>query len=82
MNDEAGTYRDALQTVLDNIIFSMLLSLRLLLLPGLPQWWARVGEAAAAFKKHMLRMLLEETKLLKEGLRGSGSLITSFVRAL
>jgi hypothetical protein len=80
--DEARSYREALQTVLDNAIFLMLVPPRLLLLPLLPRSWKRLGTAAADFKQFMLRMLDEETSLLKEGKTGTGSLMTSFVRAL
>jgi cytochrome P450 len=80
--DEARTYRDALQTVLDNAIFLMLVPPRLLLLPLLPRSWARIGKAAADFKQYMMHMLDEETSLLERGKTGTGSLMTSFVRAL
>lgn len=79
---EAGTYRDALQTVLDNAIFLMLVPPRLLQLPLLPRSWARIGKAAADFKRYMIRMLDEESALLSHGKPGTGSLMTSFVRAL
>jgi hypothetical protein len=68
--------------VLDNAIFLMLVPPRLLLLPLLPKSWARIGKAAADFKQHMMRMLDEETSLLERGKTGTGSLMTSFVRAL
>jgi cytochrome P450 len=80
--DEARTYRDALQTVLDNAIFLMLVPPRLLLLPLLPKSWARIGKAAADFKQYMIHMLEEEASLLERGKTGTGSLMTSFVRAL
>jgi cytochrome P450 len=80
--DEARTYRDALQTVLDNAIFLMLVPPRLLLFPFLPRSWARIGKAAADFKQYMMHMLDEETSLLERGKTGTGSLMTSFVRAL
>lgn len=80
--DEARTYRDALQTVLDNAIFLMLVPPRLLLLPLLPRSWAHVGKAAAEFKQYMRHMLDEENSLLNRGEMGTGSLMTSFVRAL
>lgn len=79
--DEPGSYRDALQTVLDNAILLMLIPRRLLQLP-FPQSWARVGRAAADFKQYMVDMLDEETSLLHEGKSGTGTLMTSFVRAL
>lgn len=81
-SDEAQIYRDALQTVLDNAIFLMLVPPRLLLLPLLPRSWARIGKAAADFRIYMLHMLSEETKLLNQGGKGTGSLMTSLVRAL
>lgn len=80
--EEVRTYRDALQTVLDNAILLMLLPPRLLRLPLLPRSWARIGEAAADFKQYMMRMLDEETSLINQGKVGTGSLMTSFVRAL
>lgn len=79
--DEAKTYRSALQTVLDNAIFLMVVPRRLLQFP-LPRSWARIGIAAAEFKSYMMDMLREETALLKRGEPGTGSLMTSFVRAL
>ena len=81
-NDEAQTYRTALQTVLDNAIFLMLVPPRLLLLPFLPKSWVRIGNAAKDFKNYMILMLDEETSLLSRGEKGTGSLMTSLVRAL
>jgi cytochrome P450 len=74
-----GTYRDALQTLLDDAIFLMLIPHQLLLLP---RSWARIGKVAADFKQYMRHMLDEETSLLQRGKTGTGSLMTSFVRAL
>lgn len=80
--DETGSYRDALQTVLDNAIFLMLVPPRVLQLPLLPKSWVRIGKAAADFKRYMIHMLDEESSLVGQGKTGSGSLMTSFVRAL
>lgn len=80
--EETGSYRDALQTVLDNAIFLMLVPPRLLQLPLLPKSWVRIGKAAADFKRYMIHMLDEESSLVGQGKTGSGSLMTSFVRAL
>ena len=79
---EARTYRDALQTVLDNTILLMIAPPRLLRLPFLPKSWERLGKAAAEFKRYMKQMLDEESSLLDRGEKGTGSLMTSFVRAL
>ncbi|KAF7931659.1 uncharacterized protein EAE98_004395 [Botrytis deweyae] len=80
--DEAGSYRDALQTVLDNVILIMFIPFRYLCLPFMPKSWRLVGKAATDFKVYMENMLDEESTLLKEGKVGSGTLMTSFVRAL
>ena len=81
-NDQSRSYRDALQTVLDNAIPLMLVSQRLLAFPLLPRSWVRIGEAAREFKQYMMEMLDEEKPLLAQGRTGTGSLMTSFVRAL
>ena len=81
-NDRSRSYRDSLQTVLDNAILLMLIPHRLLAFPLLPRSWARIGEAAGEFKQYMVEMLDEEKSLLAQGRTGTGSLMTSFVRAL
>ncbi|KAK6605674.1 hypothetical protein H4I95_05480 [Botrytis cinerea] len=43
---------------------------------------ARVGRAAADFKKYMENVLDEESSSLKEGKAGNGTLMASLVRAL
>ena len=81
-SDEAQSYRKALQTVLDNAIIVMLVPPRLLLLPFLPKSWLLIGNAAKDFKKYMAQMLDEESSLLSRSEPGTGSLMTSLVRAL
>ncbi|KUJ14432.1 cytochrome P450 [Mollisia scopiformis] len=76
------SYRDALQKVLDNVVLLMLVSPKVLQLPFMPKSWTQVGRAAVDFKVHMEDMLNEETQLFEEGKMGSGTLMTSFVRAL
>lgn len=73
---ETGSYRDALQTVLDNAIFLMLVPPRMLQLPLLPKSWVRIGKAAADLKRYMIHILDEESSLVGQGRTGSGSLIT------
>ena len=79
---EVRTYRDALEIVLDNALLLMIVPPRMLLLPLLPKAWARIGKSAADFKRYMMHMLDEETSLLHQGKPGTGSLMTSLVRAL
>lgn len=78
----ASSYRDALSTVLDNAILLMLIPRRYLSLPLIPQSLQRIGKAAESFKKHMERMLVDETAAHKQGRTGVGGLMTSFVKAL
>ena len=79
---QINTYRDALQTVLDSAVFLMLVPPKLLKLPFLPRSWRQIGQAAADFKQYMLQMLDAETQLLQQGSKGTGNLITSFLKAL
>lgn len=78
----ASSYRDALSTVLDNAILLMLIPRWYLSLPFVPQSLQRIGKAAEGFKKHMERMLVDETAAHKQGRTGAGGLMTSFVKAL
>ncbi|KAI1775345.1 putative cytochrome P450 [Hypoxylon cercidicola] len=77
--DEIGSYRDSLQTVLDNIILLMLVPFRVLRM--MPGNWARIGNAGISFKRHMVKMLDDETNALNQGQPGSGGIMASFVRA-
>ena len=80
--DGTGSYRDSLQMVLDNAILLMLMPPWLLRFPAMPRSWARLGKAAAEFKRYMVDMLDQETSLMKRGEKGTGSLMSSLVRAL
>lgn len=48
---EASSYRDALQTVLDNAILIMIVPYKYLRVSFIPKKLARVGDAARVFKK-------------------------------
>lgn len=76
------SYRDALQIVLDNVIILMLIPPRHLAYPWLPTFLRKIGSAAQDFKTHMVKMLDEENRLMNQGEEGTGSLMTSFIRAL
>ncbi|GAB1197740.1 hypothetical protein APSETT444_007043 [Aspergillus pseudonomiae] len=76
------SYRDALQTVLDNAILLMIMPRRFLSFSFAPESWQRLAKAAMEFKQHMVRMLDEEVQAFNEGKAGSGGLMTSFVRAM
>lgn len=76
------SYRDALQLVLDNAILVMVVGRKHLLYSWLPAWVQRIGKAAEDFQKHMERMLDEEMAVMNRGDKGTGTIMTSFVRAL
>lgn len=80
-SDADLSYRDALQIILDNALLLFILQPRLLSSRYLPIAWQRVGKAASAFKAYMRQMLDEEMRSLEQGAKGSGSLMTSLVRA-
>ncbi|KAJ6032348.1 cytochrome P450 [Penicillium herquei] len=80
--DGPASYRDSLQTILDNAILLMVAPRNLLSMPFAPKSWQVLGKAAKDFKNHMLTMLHDETKALNEGKPGSGSLMTTLVRAM
>jgi hypothetical protein len=78
----ASSYRDALSTVLDNVILLMLVPYRYLSLPFLPESIRNIGRAGGSFKKHMERISKDEFAALERGNEGAGSLITSLTKAL
>ncbi|KAJ5274063.1 hypothetical protein N7478_009188 [Penicillium angulare] len=80
--DGPANYRDSLQIILDNAILLMVAPRNLLSLPFAPKSWQVLGRAAKEFKGHMLTMLNDETRALNEGKLGSGSLMTTLVRAM
>ncbi|ROV97578.1 hypothetical protein VSDG_04593 [Cytospora chrysosperma] len=81
-HDEAGSYRDALQTVLDNAILIMIIPYRYLRGSLVPKKLVRIGDAARSFKKHMVKMLEDETSALRDNEPGSGGIMSALVRAL
>lgn len=80
--DESYSYRDALQMVLDNAILVMVLGRKHLLYSWLPAWIRGIGKAADDFQRHMEKMLDDEMGVLNRGEKGTGTIMTSFVRAL
>ncbi|KAJ5732792.1 cytochrome P450 monooxygenase [Penicillium malachiteum] len=81
-SQDPANYRDALQMVLDHCIMLMVIPRKWLSLPFAPSSWHKVAKASERFQQHMTRMLDEEVKALNEGKAGSGSMMTSFVRAM
>ncbi|KAJ5707149.1 cytochrome P450 [Penicillium malachiteum] len=81
-SQDPSNYRDALQMVLDHCIMLMVIPRKWLSLSFAPSSWQKVARASERFQQHMKRMLDEEVKALNEGKAGSGSMMTSFVRAM
>lgn len=80
--DDNSSYRSTLATVLDNAILLMLIPYQYMKGSFVPKKLVKVGDAARAFKGHMINMLDQETKALREKKSGSGGMMSSFVRAL
>jgi cytochrome P450 len=80
--DGRFSYRDALQIVLDKAILILMIPRKHLKYSWLPASIQRVGKAAEDFAIHMQEMVNGEMATLNQGNKGSGSLITAFVKAL
>jgi cytochrome P450 len=80
--NEDFSYRDALQMVLDHAILVMVVGRKHLVYSWLPEWVRRIGKAADDFQKHMEKMLEDELASLNRGEKGTGTIMTNFVRAL
>ncbi|KND88646.1 Cytochrome P450 4V2 [Tolypocladium ophioglossoides CBS 100239] len=76
------SYRDTLQTVIENAILLMIVPYHLLLGTRVPKRLAKAGHAAASFKSILLNVLAEETAALDDHAPGRGGLLTPLVRAL
>ncbi|KAK4182280.1 cytochrome P450 [Podospora australis] len=80
--DEANTYRDSLQKVLDNCIALMIFPYRYLTLSWVPKSFQEIGKASLTFKQHMQKMIGDETETVRQTKTGSGGLMTGFFHAL
>ncbi|PYI23590.1 cytochrome P450 [Aspergillus violaceofuscus CBS 115571] len=79
-SQEARSYGDSLNLVMENSFLIMLIPPWILKLPVLPSWCRRVGEAVEIFKQHMLTMFNVEKSLLEKGEPGTGTLMSSLIR--
>ncbi|MCJ1357551.1 MAG: hypothetical protein MMC33_007547, partial [Icmadophila ericetorum] len=78
---EARSYRQSLAIVLDNALFMMLAPPSMLSMPFVPKLWAVIEQATLEFRNYVMEMLNHEKSLLKDGEPGTGTLMTSLVRA-
>ncbi|PYH85407.1 putative cytochrome P450 [Aspergillus uvarum CBS 121591] len=79
-SQEARSYGESLNLVMENSFSIMLIPPWILKLPVLPSWCRRVGEAVEIFKQHMLTMFNVEKSLLEKGEPGTGTLMSSLIR--
>ncbi len=79
---DGNNYRDSLKTLLDNVILTLVIPYRYLMLPFMPASWQKVGHAGHAFETIVQTMVEEETETIRKGNPGSGGLVTSFVKSL
>ena len=78
---ESRSYQEALTIILKNVLLIMVVPPNLLFLPFVPKSWAVIGQATSEFKNYVTEMLNHERSLLKDGKPGTGTLMTSLVRA-
>lgn len=78
---EPRSYQEALSIILENTLLIMVTPPKLLFLPFVPKSWAVIGQAISEFKNYITEMLNHEMSLLKDGKSGTGTLMTSLVRA-
>ncbi|KAI1214484.1 cytochrome P450 [Annulohypoxylon truncatum] len=75
------SYKDSLQTILENCVLIMALGTKFLENPWLPQGLRRLNEACNAFQKYMTDLYEEEKQAFAEGRTSGRNLMSSLVRA-
>lgn len=82
VGEATQNYRDALATVLDNVILIMLVPLPYLKSALAPKSWAKIGEAADTFQGYMRQMVKDEQDFMVGNKSGSGAgIMTAFLHA-
>ncbi|KAI9718838.1 MAG: hypothetical protein M1828_006527 [Chrysothrix sp. TS-e1954] len=77
----ATSYKESLQTILDNCILLMVLGRRFLSKSWLPTKWKRLHQATMTFENYMTDVYEDEKRSLLESKPGAGNLMTSLVRS-
>ena len=77
----ATSYKESLQTILDNCILLMVLGQEFLSRPWLPSKLKKMHKATMTFKRYMAEMYEEEKTSMAEGIPGGGNLMTSLIRS-
>jgi hypothetical protein len=76
--DVATSYKESLQTILDNCMLLLVLGQSFLLKSWLPN---KLHQATVTFKRYMTEVYEDEKQLIANGSPGNGNLMTSLVRA-
>ena len=77
----SASYKDSLQTILENCVLIMALGTKFLAKPWLPRKLRRLHEACVSFRKYMTDLYEEEKAAVAEGRSTDKNLMTSLVRA-
>lgn len=77
----ATTYKESLQTILDNCVLLMVLGQRFLAKTWLPEKLKRLHQATFTFKKYMAEVYEEEKRSIAMGQPSGRNLMTSLIRA-
>ncbi|KAL2049437.1 hypothetical protein ABVK25_010341 [Lepraria finkii] len=79
--DVATSYKESLQTILDNCILLMVLGQDFLSQSWLPKRLRKLHQATLTFKQYMTEVYEEEKKCIADRKPGDGNLMTSLIRA-
>ncbi|KAL8837432.1 MAG: hypothetical protein Q9170_002516 [Blastenia crenularia] len=77
----ATSYKESLQTILDNCILLLVLGQKFLAKPWLPLKLKKLHQATTTFKKYMTDVYEEEKKSISIGTSSGSNLMTSLVRS-
>ncbi|KAK5996637.1 Cytochrome P450 monooxygenase-like protein [Cladobotryum mycophilum] len=77
----SASYKDSLQTILENCILIMALTPKFLENPWLPRSLRRLHEACSSFQKYMTDLYQSEKQAYAEGHTGERHLMASLIRA-
>lgn len=75
------SYKEALQTILENGVVIMILGTKFLAKPWLPRWLRRLHYACTSFQGYMTDMFEQEKQASAEAKSSDRNLMTSLVRA-
>ncbi|VUC38057.1 unnamed protein product [Clonostachys rosea] len=77
----SASYKNSLQTILENCVVIMALGTKTIAKPWMPKSIQKIHKAWVTFRKYMTDLYEEEKKAFSEGHTGGGNLMKSLVRA-